>query len=358
MTEQKTNYGLDTNIVLVADMHELVEPNKEARAILENLNGRTPSYRELEDVYNNSVDPLVKIVESNKSPLNVISPSYIVSLGDMVVNRVNFGTGTEKSIIGKLGKKARELNIPQHEYIADNFKEHLGEIEEWAYRNSFWTEKRFQKIAGISSSCKFPVFIHLNGNADTLSSYVTREILNANFKSPNEIFENYFRWETDKLFTKDKPKMISFDEKSLTSEGWCIEPPDMDFDSDEIDYKWVKHDSSELRNIQSDLQALLIPHTLEWDAQTVEVEGLLKESKLTPGETMLLIHEPLSYDPFTKTQNIEGMETYKKALSLMPEDTVVVHGHTHAKNLVKYKFEGHTVYQVPPNVGVNLSNLR
>ncbi|MFH1770858.1 MAG: hypothetical protein ABH828_04860 [archaeon] len=371
--KQKLIHATNSNPVFVADMHELVEPNKEARAIWNNLNGKMPSDKELSSVYNNSVDPLIEIIKNNKPmsytphPLYAEKkyPTYVVSLGDMVVNRVNFGTGTEKSIIGKLGKKAREIGVPQHEFIADNYKEHLGEIEDWAYRNSFWTEKRFNRIKGIANLCKFPVFIHLNGNADTLSSYVTREILNADFKSPNEIFEDYFRWEGKMVFAKDKPKIISFDNNICQSGKFRLTSPDFDMDDepDDLEYKWSGGYSIGKEEYPSvvndvDLQTVLIPHTLEWKTQTAEVEKLLKESKLKPRNSMLLIHEPLSYEPFTKSQNIEGIEAYRRALNLMPPETVVVHGHTHAKDLVKYEFEGHRVYQVPPNTGVHINQIK
>jgi hypothetical protein len=314
---------MKTNIRFVADMHELVNPNKDAVKLWKELNGKMPNDRQLKELYYNSEDPLAKIFfEARRDTYSLRTPTYIISVGDMIVNRINFGEGTEKSIAGKLGKKAREQGIPQHIYIAENYKDHLKEIEEWAYRNSSWTEMRFKEIAEISKDKKV-YFNHLNGNADALSSFVARELLNADFKSPNEIIANYFE-NNEGVYATDMPKNL---------------------------FKVVN--GKMLMNV-------MIPQTFEWKQQIMELSKLpsrsFYEKKGDIVQGILMIHEPLSYDPFSKNENIEGMDAYKTALNKMPNNTIVIHGHTHAP-FTKYQFEGHNVYQIPQNTAIKLEEI-
>lgn len=306
-------------------MHELVNPNEDAVKLWKELNGNMPNDRQLRELYFNSEDPLVEIF-SDASQDVIISenPNYIISVGDMIVNRINFGGGTEKSIAGKLGKKAREKGIPQHIYIAENYKEHLKEVEEWAYRNSFWTDMRFREIGKIASGDDKKLFFHhLNGNADALSSFVARELLNADFKSPNEIFANYFE-NNDGVYATDLPK-IGFQDTN----------------------------GKMLMNI-------MIPQTFEWQQQKSELSRLptrsFYENEGGNVQGVLMIHEPLSYEPFSRNEQIEGMEAYKLALSKMPANTIVIHGHTHAP-FTKYQFKGHDVYQIPQNTAIKLEEI-
>ncbi|TKJ17056.1 hypothetical protein CEE44_00790 [Candidatus Woesearchaeota archaeon B3_Woes] len=352
MIEQTIKQIETDNIFFVADMHELTKPNADAKRIWENMQKRSPTNRDLKALYENSVDPLVSIIEDyannpfeNWSIGNSerIFAASVVSLGDMVANRINFGEGTEKSVIGKMAKKARELGVPQHEYIADNFHEQLAEVEDWAYRNSFWTEMRFEALKHLlGDKLSLSSFIHINGNADAISSFVTRDLLNADFKSPNEIYidlknQNNFQGE----IYIDEPGIIRFEKVR-----WCRDAPDPDFDED-FDFKLVKDMDSYGVDI-----ALAIPYTLNWNKQLGHLDKIKLSSEEDIRSSMLLIHEPLDYSVFNRKENVEGMATYKKAISLMPEDTKIIHGHTHAQDIVEYGFNGNKVYQIPPNLGV------
>lgn len=316
------------NVVFVADMHELVEPNAEARRIWANIQNRSPTDKEFTDLYNNSIDPLVDVINGSLYPKDVLdygSRRYFLSLGDMIANRINFGEGTERSVVGKMGKEAREKNIPQHEYIAENYTKKLGEIEDWAYRNSFWTKMRFEKVEETKCFDEVPRMImgHLNGNADTISSFITRELLNADFPSPNEIYEKYI---SEGHFYKDKPCAIKF-----------FNP------TNEKDYYLT----------------LVVPYTLKWDEQLKEL-GKMKDTlkDKNPSSSALLIHESPLPEMFGKKENVEGMQAYKKALEIMPEDAIIIHAHTHKRELVEYDFNGYKTFQVPPNEGLSYRYIK
>ena len=140
----------------VADMHELINPQPIARKLYDAMSNRSLSDAELKAIYDHSEDPLVVAVEtaiqSRRRNPNFLKHKgdkehvLLFSLGDMVANRVNYGGGTERSIVGKLAKKARELGVPQHIYLMDHIEENKLELQEFAHRNNVENRPREKKL--------------------------------------------------------------------------------------------------------------------------------------------------------------------------------------------------------------------
>lgn len=316
------------SILFVADMHELINPNESARKILANAEKKGPSDTELIALYENSEDPLITAVEdANKNNIDGI----IISLGDMVANRVNFGEGTERSIVGKLAKKARESGIKQHEYILQNIEANKQEIQEYAHRNNLWTKMRFQKLDQLLNPKIH--FVHLNGNADVISSLVSMAVLPGE-KSPLQIFE-----ESSAItrYYKEMPGALIlahyYDGIHETFGGsMCVLIPQaLDF-SKSLEHLLKMEEHFNKRKL----------YDLPGKANPIEIEG-----------SVLLIHEALKPDICAKDQAVEGMEVYKQAINYW-SPSYVIHGHTHNPEFVEYEFEGTKVIQIPPNIAARL----
>ncbi len=344
------------SISYVADMHELRNPNDSARRINDAMQQRSVSDADLIALYENCEDPLVTAIQSAsrlKEPFN--DNNVVISLGDMVANRIDFGEGTDKSIVGKMAKKARELGVSQHVYIADNIEANRKELQEYAHRNNLWTALRFKALDDLLSRNVSLTFAHMNGNADVMSSFVSERVLPGE-TTPMQTFEAST---SIRRYFEKTPGILLLVSRYFDSCG------DLDDDSNTVE-----------------LAKILIPQSLEFDKMGAALEQLneryldfLKDPRRftyeyyrgkIKGESKnnfectyhpdLLIHEALRPDLCAKAQSVEGMAVYEKALQLWPVEEII-HGHTHNPQFVKYQHLGKQVTQVPPNVLAQWSDI-
>lgn len=336
------------SISYVADMHELRNPNESARRLNDAMQQRSVSDADLTALYENCEDPLVTAIQSAsrlKEPFN--DNNVVISLGDMVANRIDFGEGTDKSIVGKMAKKARELGVPQHVYIADNIEANRQELQEYAHRNNLWTALRFKTLDDLLSRNVSLTFAHMNGNADVMSSFVSERVLPEE-RTPMQTFEAST---AVKRYYKEKPGMLiihyGFDDDIMDAKAYqsILVPQSLDFSSMLVPLR--------------ELEPTFKGYIAGVGCVKIEDPDELTESGIyfsNFGGTQLLIHEALRPDLCAKAQSVEGMAVYEEALRIWNVKRVV-HGHTHNPELVKYQHGSSTVYQIPPNKRISEERL-
>lgn len=340
----------------VADMHELINPQPTARRLYDAMKQRSLSDTELKAIYHNSEDPLVTAV---KKALTLslwnqyrmvqngtgIEDGLLFSLGDMVANRVNLGEGTERSIVGKLAKKARELGVSQHVYLMEHVEQHREELQEFAHRNNLWTKLRFDTLDELLKGKDEFTFAHLNGNADVFSSLIGETVL-PDEMSPVQIYEHST---AIKRYHKSEPGF-------LLDLYFYASDPDLSSDGKTIAYILIPQvlDFTKKDNMVGYEFKHLFGGGYQWSLDncfTSKFSYLMHDredgrAKIT--DFRLLIHEALDPKVCEKDQNVEGIDVYNEFMSKFPIG-MVVHGHTHNPNLVKYDYDGSKVTQVSPN---------
>lgn len=352
--DEQKKIVLASRLFYIADMHELTNPNNSARRLQDNIRERSPADAELIALYENCEDPLVEAFRQVISARDE-EGKFVLSLGDLVANRIDFGGGTEKSIVGKFAKKARELGVAQHEYILEQVEAHKPELQEYAHRNNLWTALRFQALDNLlaDANARNITFAHLNGNADVLASLVSEAVLPSE-RAPTTVYNNsrglhrYF---------EALPGFIPLAGK------YC----------EDCEY----HHGT---------LAVIVPYTIKFGESVKHLDSLkshlngFDEGSLKKGYLMqrkedlrqdveeypdivclhgawLFIHEPMNPEQFAKKERVEGMEAYKAALSQWPI-SYILHGHTHDTSIVRYKFnDKYDTIQVPPSRVVRGSEI-
>jgi len=321
LDEQFDGGVMGDNTYFVADMHDLIIPNESARRIIANTENKIPTDNELVALYENCVDPLISAINDVTCLRKPNEFSTVISLGDMVANRINFGEGTERSIVGKLAKKAREKNVPQHEYLLAHIDENREALQEYAHRNNMWVRLRFEALQELLGKETSITFVHMNGNADVFSSLVGKAVL-PDEKSPMEIFEESSAVER---YYKELPGALVVSDSCGKDSFYLSIPQALDFNkSIDFLYKLIGF----------------------FEVYTRATEGSL--AKINRDDVCLLIHEALKPDLCAKEQNVEGLETYVLASTIF-SPKYIVHGHTHNARFIKYNFMGAYVTQIPPN---------